>query len=51
MLLGIAGSFVGGFLGFLLFGGSAVLASGWIGPVLGSVIALPIATRRGRIAA
>lgn len=46
MLLGVAGSFVGGFLGFLIFGGSAFQASGWIGSILGSVVVLAITTRR-----
>ncbi|KAA1261467.1 hypothetical protein LF1_40170 [Rubripirellula obstinata] len=51
MLLGVVGSFVGGFLAFLIFGGSAFQASGWIGSVLGSVLVLAIATRRGRVTA
>lgn len=51
MLLGVIGSFIGGFLAFLFFGGSAFQASGWIGSILGSVIVLAIATRRGRITA
>ncbi|WP_182868286.1 GlsB/YeaQ/YmgE family stress response membrane protein [Stieleria mannarensis] len=49
-LLGIVGSFVGGFLGYLLFGGNAFQASGWIGSILGAVLVLAIATRRGHIA-
>lgn len=49
MLLGVAGSFVGGFLGYLLFGGSAFQASGWIGSILGSILVLAIASRQGRI--
>lgn len=48
-LLGVIGSFVGGFLAWLIIGGSAVQASGWIGSILGSVIVLAIATRQGRI--
>lgn len=48
ILLGVAGSFVGGFLGFLLFGGSAMQASGWIGSIVGAVIVLAIAARWGR---
>lgn len=51
MLLGVVGSFVGGFLAFLIFGGSAFQASGWIGSILGSIVVLAIATRRGRITA
>ena len=44
MLLGIVGSFIGGFLGFLLFGHDfdegAFQASGLIGSIVGAVIAL-----------
>ena len=42
-LLGIAGSFLGGFLGTLLFGGGEVDAShaaGWIGSIIGALILL-----------
>ena len=42
--LGIVGSFVGGFLGYLLFGRDSsegfVQPSSWIGSVVGAVIAL-----------
>ena len=38
-------------IGFLIFGGSIFQASGWIGSIVGSVIVLAIATRRGRITA
>lgn len=48
-LLGVVGSFIGGFIGFLLFGGSAFQPSGWIGSILGAVVVLVIATRRGRM--
>lgn len=48
-LLGVVGSFVGGFVGWLIFGGSAIQASGWIGSIVGSVLVLAIATRQGRI--
>ena len=45
-LLGVVGSFVGGFLGYLLFGADvgdgAVQVSGIIGSVLGAVIVLLI---------
>lgn len=45
-LLGVVGSFVGGFLGYLLFGSDiedgAVQVSGLIGSVLGSVVVLLI---------
>jgi uncharacterized membrane protein YeaQ/YmgE (transglycosylase-associated protein family) len=47
--LGIIGSFVGGFLGSLLFGGQLALRpSGILGSIVGAVIALLIyrATRR-----
>ncbi|UJA21860.1 GlsB/YeaQ/YmgE family stress response membrane protein [Thermoleophilia bacterium SCSIO 60948] len=44
VLLGIVGSFIGGFLGYVLFGhdfdDSALQASGLIGSVIGAVIAL-----------
>jgi uncharacterized membrane protein YeaQ/YmgE (transglycosylase-associated protein family) len=43
-VLGIVGSFVGGFLGRLLFhhGGGFVQTSSWIGSIIGAVIALLI---------
>ncbi|MCC9642020.1 GlsB/YeaQ/YmgE family stress response membrane protein [Rhodopirellula sp. JC740] len=47
ILLGVVGSFVGGFLAFLLFGGSAMQASGWIGSIVGAVLVLAIAARWG----
>lgn len=51
ILLGIVGSFVGGFLGYLLFGndsGSGFLQpAGIIGSVIGAVIVLLIWTRVG----
>jgi uncharacterized membrane protein YeaQ/YmgE (transglycosylase-associated protein family) len=44
ILLGIVGSFIGGFLGFVLFGkdfdDGAFQASGLIGSVIGAIIAL-----------
>ena len=44
MLLGIVGSFIGGFLGYVLFGHDfeegALQPSGLIGAVIGSIIAL-----------
>jgi uncharacterized membrane protein YeaQ/YmgE (transglycosylase-associated protein family) len=44
LLLGIAGSFVGGFLGYLVFGADsedgALQASGLIGSIIGAVIVL-----------
>jgi uncharacterized membrane protein YeaQ/YmgE (transglycosylase-associated protein family) len=46
VLLGIVGSFVGGFLGYVLFGKDldegALQASGIIGSIIGAVIALLI---------
>ena len=46
VLLGIVGSFIGGFLGYVLFGKDldegALQASGVIGSVIGAVIALLI---------
>lgn len=45
-LLGIAGSFVGGFLGYVLFGkdleSGAIQPSGWVGSIVGAVIVLLI---------
>jgi uncharacterized membrane protein YeaQ/YmgE (transglycosylase-associated protein family) len=44
ILLGVVGSFIGGFLGYVLFGKDldegALQASGLIGSVIGAVIAL-----------
>lgn len=49
VLLGIVGSFVGGFLGYLIFGHDfgqgALQASGLIGSVIGAIIALLIYRR------
>ena len=44
ILLGLAGSFVGGLLGRLLFGSgdSLVQPSSWIGSIIGAVIVLVI---------
>jgi uncharacterized membrane protein YeaQ/YmgE (transglycosylase-associated protein family) len=42
-LLGVAGSFIGGWLGTLLFGGGepdASQAAGWIGSIIGALILL-----------
>ena len=58
VLLGIVGSFIGGFLGYLLFGkdldDGALQASGIIGSIVGAVIALLIwravnRSRRGNV--
>ena len=46
VLLGIAGSFIGGFLGYVIFGEDfgegAIQASGIIGSIIGAIIALLI---------
>jgi uncharacterized membrane protein YeaQ/YmgE (transglycosylase-associated protein family) len=51
ILLGIVGSFVGGFLGYLIFGRDSsngfLQPSGLIGSVIGAVIVLLIWTRVG----
>jgi uncharacterized membrane protein YeaQ/YmgE (transglycosylase-associated protein family) len=54
IVLGVVGSFIGGFLGWLLFGrdaeAGALQPSGIIGSIIGAVIALLIyraTTRRG----
>jgi uncharacterized membrane protein YeaQ/YmgE (transglycosylase-associated protein family) len=55
VMLGIVGSFVGGFLGYLLFGrdaaDGALQPAGIIGSIIGAVIALLVyrATNRGRV--
>lgn len=54
ILLGIVGSFIGGFLGYVLFGKDAAegafQTAGFIGAVIGAIIALLIyrAATRGR---
>ena len=47
ILLGIIGSFVGGFLGYLIFqrGGSFLQPSGIIGSIIGAIIVLLIYLR------
>lgn len=43
ILLGIVGSFVGGFLGSLLhFGGHGLHPASWIGSIIGAIIVLVI---------
>ena len=44
ILLGIVGSFVGGFLGRLLFGSgdSLIQPSSWIGSIIGAVVVLAL---------
>lgn len=49
-LLGVAGSFLGGAISYLLLGGSLFQASGWIGSILGSVLVLAIFHRRAHAA-
>lgn len=45
MLFGIIGSFIGGFVGYLIVGGSPLQASGWIGSILGAAAAVALASR------
>jgi uncharacterized membrane protein YeaQ/YmgE (transglycosylase-associated protein family) len=41
IVLGIVGSFVGGFLANLIFGGTVALSpAGWIGSIIGAIIVL-----------
>ena len=51
ILIGIVGSFVGGFLGYVLFGKDAadgfLQPSGIIGSIIGAIIVLLIMTRSG----
>ena len=51
IVIGIVGSFIGGFLGYLIFHKDAqngfFQPSGIIGPIIGAVIALLIYTRMG----
>ena len=45
IVLGIVGSFVGGYLGQILFQGSAALpppSAGWVGSVIGALVVLAI---------
>lgn len=48
MALGVVGSFVGGFLAYLVLGGSPVQASNWVGSIIGGVVALLIVVYLGR---
>lgn len=48
MALGIAGSFVGGFLAYLIMGGEPLQASGMIFSVIGAVVVLLIALNVGK---
>jgi|GEM_PF-4761227 len=48
ILLGVAGSFVGGLIGYFLRGGDLIQFSGWIGSVGGANILLAICHKRGK---
>jgi uncharacterized membrane protein YeaQ/YmgE (transglycosylase-associated protein family) len=52
VVLGIAGSFVGGFLGYLLFdkdiGDGALQASGIVGSIIGAIVLLLLVNAVGR---
>jgi uncharacterized membrane protein YeaQ/YmgE (transglycosylase-associated protein family) len=49
ILLGIVGSFVGGFLANLLFTGTLALTpAGWVGSIIGAIIVLLIWRQLGR---
>lgn len=48
LLLGIAGSFVGGAIGFLIQGGSLIQTSGWIGSIVGALILLALTMRNNK---
>ena len=45
--VGVVGSFLGGFVAYLLFGGEPLQASGWIGSLIGAVVLLAIAGYAG----
>lgn len=42
MLLGIVGSFIGGFVGSLLMGGDPMEPAGWIGSLIGAILLVGI---------
>ena len=42
MLLGVVGSFVGGFFGYIFAGGSPFQASGWLGSIIGAIVILAV---------
>lgn len=48
VLLGAVGSFVGGFLAWLIFGGSPLQASGFLFSILGATLLLAISVSIGR---
>ncbi len=49
IVLGIAGSFVGGLIGYAFRGGDLIQSSGWIVSIVGAVILLAITVRRGKL--
>ena len=49
MLLGVAGSFIGGLVGYFIVGGSLIQSSGWIGSIIGAIALLTLQIRRGRL--
>ncbi len=46
MLRGIAGSLLGGFVGYLIVGGSILQAAGWVGSILGAVALVALSQRK-----
>ncbi len=48
MLLGIAGSFLGGFLAYMIWGGEAFRTVGWMGSVLGAILLMMLAAQMGK---
>jgi len=46
MLLGIGGSLIGGFIGYLIGGGSMLQGAGWIGSLLGAIGLIAINQRK-----
>lgn len=49
MLLGVAGSFIGGLVGYFIVGGSLIQSSGWIGSIIGAIALLALQIRRSRL--
>lgn len=49
MLLGVAGSFIGGLFGYFIVGGSLIQSSGWIGSIIGAIALLALQIRRSRL--
>lgn len=48
ILLGVAGSFIGGLFGYFLKGGDLIQSSGWIGSIVGAIILLVICVKQGK---